>query len=52
MTAVSVGTCAAQGERVTFWRFMRIGLPITAVQLSLGDVCGLALAWAVHEEGL
>jgi Na+/H+ antiporter NhaD/arsenite permease-like protein len=42
---VSVGICAAHGERVTFGRFMRIGLPITVVQLSLGAVYILGLAW-------
>jgi Na+/H+ antiporter NhaD/arsenite permease-like protein len=33
---VSVGICASQGERVTFGRFMRYGVPITIVQLALG----------------
>ena len=33
---VSVGICASQGERVTFGRFMRYGVPITVVQLALG----------------
>jgi Na+/H+ antiporter NhaD/arsenite permease-like protein len=33
---VSVGICAAQGERVTFGRFMRYGVPITLVQLAIG----------------
>ena len=42
---VSVGICAAQGERVTFGRFLRIGLPITLVQLSLGAIYVLALTW-------
>jgi Na+/H+ antiporter NhaD/arsenite permease-like protein len=31
---VSAGVCAAEGERVTIMRFMRIGLPITLVQLA------------------
>lgn len=30
---VSAGICAAQGERVTFVRFLRLGLPITLIQL-------------------
>jgi Na+/H+ antiporter NhaD/arsenite permease-like protein len=33
---VSVGICATQGERVTFGRFMRYGVPVTMVQLALG----------------
>ncbi len=33
---VSVGICATQGQRVTFLRFMRYGVPITMVQLALG----------------
>ena len=40
---VSVGICAAQGERVTFGRFMRYGVPITVVQLALGAVYVLAM---------
>jgi Na+/H+ antiporter NhaD/arsenite permease-like protein len=30
---VSAGICAAQGERVSFARFLRLGLPITVIQL-------------------
>ena len=33
---VSVGICAGQGERVSFARFMRYGVPITVVQLGVG----------------
>jgi Na+/H+ antiporter NhaD/arsenite permease-like protein len=33
---VAVGICAAQGRRVTFMQFLRIGLPIAAVQLTVG----------------
>jgi Na+/H+ antiporter NhaD/arsenite permease-like protein len=40
---VSVGICAAQGERVTFGRFMRYGVPITVVQLALGAAYVLAM---------
>ncbi len=40
---VSVGICATHGERVTFARFMRYGVPITLVQLALGAVYVLAL---------
>ena len=40
---VSVGICASHGERVTFMRFMRYGVPITLVQLALGALYVLAL---------
>ena len=40
---VSVGICASQGERVTFGRFMRYGVPITVVQLALGAAYVLAM---------
>jgi Na+/H+ antiporter NhaD/arsenite permease-like protein len=40
---VSVGICAAQGERVTFGRFLRYGLPITLVQLTMGAAYVLAM---------
>lgn len=33
---VSVNICAREGERVTFGQFMRYGVPITLVQLSVG----------------
>ena len=33
---VSAGICAAEGERITFMRFMRIGLPIALAQLLVG----------------
>ena len=33
---VSAGICAAEGERVTFMRFMRLGLPIALAQLAVG----------------
>ena len=41
---VAVGICAANGRRVTFIQFLRIGLPIAVVQLSVGAlyVWGLA----------
>ncbi len=41
---VAVGICAAQGERVTFMRFMRIGLPIALAQLTIGALYVLSLA--------
>ncbi len=33
---VAAGICAANGRRVTFMQFLRIGLPIAVVQLSVG----------------
>ena len=41
---MSVGICARQGERVSFGRFMRYGVPITAVQLAVGALYVLALS--------
>ncbi len=41
---VAVGICAAQGRRVSFVQFLRIGLPIAVVQLSVGALYVLALA--------
>lgn len=41
---VAVGICAAQGERVTFMRFLRIGLPIALAQLTVGALYVLGLA--------
>ena len=41
---VAVGICAAQGHRVSFIQFLRIGLPITVVQLSVGALYVVALA--------
>jgi Na+/H+ antiporter NhaD/arsenite permease-like protein len=40
---VSVGICATNGERVSFVRFMRYGVPITIVQLALGALYVLGL---------
>ena len=40
---VAVGICAAQGQRVNFMQFLRIGLPIAALQLSVGALYVLAL---------
>ena len=40
---VAVGICAANGRRVTFMQFLRIGLPIAVVQLSVGAIYSLAL---------
>ena len=33
-----IGICAAHDKRVTSVQFLRIGLPITAVQLSVGTL--------------
>jgi Na+/H+ antiporter NhaD/arsenite permease-like protein len=33
---VSAGICAAEGRRITFMQFMRIGLPVALVQLLVG----------------
>ena len=41
---VAVGICVANGKRVTFMQFLRIGLPIAVVQLSVGALYVLALA--------
>ena len=41
---VAVGICAAQGHRVSFMQFLRIGLPITVVQLSVGALYVWVLA--------
>ena len=41
---VGVGICAANGERVSFARFARYGVPITLVQLAVGACYVLALA--------
>jgi hypothetical protein len=40
---VSAGICAANGERVTFSRVMRYGVPTTVAQLALGAVYVLGL---------
>jgi len=40
---VAVGICAANGRRVTFMQFLRIGLPIAVAQLSVGALYSLAL---------
>ena len=45
---VSVGICAREGERVSFMRFMRLGLPITLVQLALSSLYVLALFWLMR----
>jgi Na+/H+ antiporter NhaD/arsenite permease-like protein len=42
---VSAGICAKEGERVTFKRFMRYGLPVTLVQLTVSAVYVVAFYW-------
>jgi Na+/H+ antiporter NhaD/arsenite permease-like protein len=42
---VSAGICAREGSRVTFGRFLRIGLPITLCQLAAASLYILALSW-------
>ncbi|QKS27876.1 MAG: putative transporter [Accumulibacter sp.] len=41
---VAVGICGANGQRVSFAQFLRIGLPIAALQLSVGALYVWALA--------
>jgi Na+/H+ antiporter NhaD/arsenite permease-like protein len=45
---VTAGICAAEGERLTFARFLRYGLPITLAQLAVGAVYVVALFWLSH----
>jgi len=40
---VAVGICASNGRRVSFMQFLRIGLPITVAQLSVGALYVLGL---------
>jgi Na+/H+ antiporter NhaD/arsenite permease-like protein len=42
---VSVGICARHGERVTFARFARYGVPITLAQLAIGVLYVLLMIW-------
>ncbi len=42
---VAAGICAREGERVSFMRFLRLGLPITLVQLAVSAMYVLALFW-------
>ena len=38
----------SEGERVSFMRFMRLGLPITLVQLAVSSLYVLALFWLMR----
>lgn len=42
---VAAGICANHGQPVTFARFMRYGIPLTAVQLVISACYVLVLAW-------
>jgi Na+/H+ antiporter NhaD/arsenite permease-like protein len=44
---VSAGICAKQGERITFARFLRFGLPITLAQLTIAALYVIAMVWFV-----
>jgi Na+/H+ antiporter NhaD/arsenite permease-like protein len=41
----SAGICARHGQRVSFGRFMRYGVPITAAQLVIATLYVLAMIW-------
>lgn len=45
---VTAGICAAEGERLTFARFLRYGLPITLVQLAVSALYVVVLFWIMH----
>jgi Na+/H+ antiporter NhaD/arsenite permease-like protein len=45
---VTVGICAAHGERVSFARFSRYGVPITLVQLAVAALYVLMLSWVLR----
>jgi len=42
---VSAGICASHGQRVSFGRFMRFGVPITVAQLVVAALYVLAMIW-------
>jgi Na+/H+ antiporter NhaD/arsenite permease-like protein len=42
---VSAGICAREGSRVTFGKFLRIGLPVTLCQLTASALYILAMSW-------
>jgi Na+/H+ antiporter NhaD/arsenite permease-like protein len=45
---VSAGICAKQGERITFVRFLRFGLPITIAQLAVATLYVIAAYWLIR----
>jgi Na+/H+ antiporter NhaD/arsenite permease-like protein len=42
---VAVGIAARHGERITFGRFLRYGLPITVAQLAVGAIYVVGMRW-------
>jgi len=42
---VAVGICAQSGEKVSFARFARYGVPIALAQLAVATLYVLALVW-------
>jgi len=42
---VSAGICGREGSRVTFGRFLRIGIPVTLWQLAASALYVLAVSW-------
>jgi Na+/H+ antiporter NhaD/arsenite permease-like protein len=42
---VSAGICGREGSRVTFGRFLRIGIPVTLCQLAASALFVLAVSW-------
>lgn len=42
---VAVGICASNGQRATFMKFMRYGLPITLCQLAVAALYVVAMFW-------
>jgi Na+/H+ antiporter NhaD/arsenite permease-like protein len=45
---VTAGICAAEGEKLTFVRFLKYGLPITLAQLTVGALYVVALFWLMR----
>lgn len=45
---VAAGICAGHGQRVTFGAFLRYGLPIATLQLSVSALYVLAFAFLMH----
>lgn len=45
---VAAGICAAQGERITFMRFLRFGLPIAIAQLAVATLYVIAMVWVIR----
>ena len=44
---VSVGICAAEGRPVSFFGFMRYGVPVVIVQLAVSALYVIALNWLI-----